>query len=75
MLFCGNSLEQNQEYPAFLRQYYIGATMDVEEIWKEGEEMVVEVRMEFPSGERNAALLRMQRQPEETMRIVAIDEG
>jgi hypothetical protein len=68
-------LEQNQEYPAFLRQYYTGATMDVEEVRKEGEEVVVEVRMAFPSGERNTALLRMQRLSEETMKIVAIDEG
>ena len=52
-------LEQNKQYPEFLRKYYSGAKFRVEKAVQMNGEVVVDVLIEFPSGRQSTNRWRL----------------
>ena len=52
-------LEDNKEYPKFLRDYYRGAKFRMERTTKNDSHVVVDVMIEFPNGYRSINKLRV----------------
>lgn len=52
-------LEQNRDYPKFLRDYYQGAKFRTERAKKIDGDVVVDVVIEFPNGSRIQNILRL----------------
>jgi hypothetical protein len=53
-------LEQNREYPAFLREYYAGAQFSVVEAIREGDDILVGIMINFAGGHRTKTRLRLR---------------
>ena len=52
-------LEQNKEYPEFLRTFYQGVTITIEKAAKANGNIIVDVVLEFPNGDRNLTQLSL----------------
>lgn len=52
-------LEQNKQYPEFLRNYYNGVKFKVEKAEKMSEDVVVEIVVEFPNGIQRTMKLQL----------------
>lgn len=53
-------LEQNKEYPAFLREYYAGAQFSVVEAVREGDDILVGIMINFAGGHGTKTRLRLR---------------
>jgi hypothetical protein len=53
-------LEENSEYPAFLRNFYKGATFSVDNIAHQGDNALVDVIITFPSGSRTVTKMLLK---------------
>jgi hypothetical protein len=53
-------LEENKEYPAFLRNFYRGAKFQVENVEQIDANLIVNVVIEFPNGDRSRTKLLLQ---------------
>ena len=54
-------LEQNKEYPEFLRTYYQGARFQVVKAEETENNILVNVEIEYPNGRRNFGKLRLEK--------------
>jgi hypothetical protein len=55
-------LEQNQDYPAFLRNFYKGATFSISNVTPTSDgDMIVDVVIQFASGSRSVTRLNAKR--------------
>ena len=53
-------LEQNKEYPNFLRNFYRDALFQVRKVVKSGEIIFVDVRVRFPGGYQNVVKVQLK---------------
>jgi len=53
-------LEQNKEYPEFLRNYYQGVEFFVEKASESGDYIIVDIEIEYPNGDYSSARLYLQ---------------
>lgn len=53
-------LEQNKEYPNFLRNFYRDAIFQVRKVVKSGEIIFVDVRVRFPGGYQNVVKVQLK---------------
>lgn len=53
-------LEQNQEYPEFLRNYYQGVEFYVQKASESGRYLIVDIEIEYPSGDYGSGKLYLQ---------------
>jgi hypothetical protein len=52
-------LEENKEYPRFLKRYYQGAEIQLENIFREGNDLHGVVRFTFPGGDMSLLKIRV----------------
>ncbi|HWP93827.1 MAG TPA: hypothetical protein VNN20_16685 [Thermodesulfobacteriota bacterium] len=63
-------LENNPDYPEFLRNYYQGADLEIGKSVKSGDTVIIEMRTLFPNGSTGVNKLRLKESSDGDWKIV-----
>jgi hypothetical protein len=63
-------LEENKDYPRFLRKFYRGANFSVERIITADGDIIADVVIEFPQGSKSLTKLRLSKANDQQWKVV-----
>ena len=63
-------LQENREYPEILRNYYADSVLHVGAVYKKAGNVVVDVEIDFPDGEKRIFEIRLSKNKREVWKIV-----